>query len=206
MARYTGATCRISRKYGKDFGFKVRDIESKCKFKVAPGQHGASRRGRPTDFGKQLQAKQQLRCTYNFISEKQFRNLYKEAARLKGATGTILLQLLERRLDTVLFRMGFAATKREARQLVSHKAVLVNGRVVNIASYRVQDGDEVSIREKARTQTRISDAINLAAQREIPAWLTVNHADFSGTFARVPERDELPQDIDEQLVVELYSK
>lgn len=204
MARHTGATCRISRRYGMDFGFKIRDIESKCKFKTAPGQHG-QRRGRTTDYGKQLGAKQMLRSQY-FVLEKQFRNLYKEAAKARGATGTVLLQLLERRLDNVVYRMGFAATRKEARQLVNHKGILVNGQSLNIPSYRVKDGDVVSVRERSRGQTRVNDAIKLMADRDVPVWLTVNHNDYSGTFARVPERDELPQDIDEQLVVELYSK
>lgn len=204
MARYTGASCRISRKYGMDFDFKTRDIETKCKFKAPPGQHG-QKRSRPTEYGRQLAAKQMLKSKY-LVLERQFRRFYRIATKIKGATGVVLLQLLERRLDNVVYRMGFAATRREARQLVAHKAVLVNGQCVNVASFLVSPNDEISIREKSRTQTRVSDAISNAANKETSPWVTTEHGSFKGIFVRVPERDELPQDIDEQLVVELYSK
>ena len=206
MARYTGATCRISRRYKKDLDFKTRDLESKCKFATPPGQHG-QRRTRETGYGLQLTEKQALRMKY-WMLEKPFRNLYKEAANMSGATatGTILLQLLESRLDNVVFRMGFAATRREARQLVAHKAILLNGRAVNIASCRVKVGDVVSVREKSKTQIRIQDAVKQAESRGMSAWVEVDFASLSGNFKRLPDRDELPSDINEQLIVEFYSK
>lgn len=205
MARYTGATCRISRRYKKDLDFKSGDIESKCKFATPPGQHG-QRRARETGYGLQLIEKQSLRMKY-WMLEKPFRNLYKEAASMTGATGTILLQLLESRLDNVVYRMGFAITRRESRQLVAHKSIMVNGRCVNIASYRVKVGDVVSIRERSKGQIRIQDAVKRAQTGSgISAWLEVDFTSFSGELKRLPDRDELPSDIDEQKIVELYSK
>lgn len=203
MARDTGATCRYSRRYQLELDFKTRgDLEKGRKGK--PGQHGA-RRPRETNYGLQLAAKQAIKLKFGML-EKPFRNLYKEADRLKGPTGHILLQLLESRLDNVVFRMGLAATRREARQLVGHKAILVNDQPVNIPSYRIQPGDVVSIREKSKGQTRIQDAIKHAEDRELPEWLTVDFKNMSGEFKRIPDRDELPTDINEQLIVELYSK
>lgn len=204
MARDTGATCRYSRRYQLDLDFKTRDIESKCRFKTRPGQHGAGR-VRETNYRQQLSAKQAIKLMYGML-EKPFRNLYKEADRLKGPTGHILLQLLECRLDNVVYRMGFAATRREARQLVGHKAILVNGSMVNVPSYRVQPGDHISIREKSQSQTRIQDALKRSEDMTLAEWLNVDTKKMTGEFKRMPDRDELPTDINEQLIVELYSK
>ncbi len=204
MARYTGPTCVLSRRYGKDLEFKTRDLESKCKIHTRPGQHGQARK-RETNYGLQLTEKQALRFKY-CVLERQFRRLYKQAARSKAATGVLLLQLLESRLDNVVFRMGYAATRKEARQLVSHKAILVNGKGLNIPSYQVKPGDKISIRERAREQGRIIDALKQAEDRGWVEWVEVDAKGMAGEFKRVPDRDELPSDINEQLVVELYSK
>jgi small subunit ribosomal protein S4 len=182
----------------------VRALESKCKPEAVPGQHGA-RRGRLSDYGVQLREKQKVRRIYGVL-EKQFRNYYKEAARLKGATGENLLQLLESRLDNVVYRMGFGSTRAEARQLVSHKAILVNGAVVNIPSYQVKAGDVVSLREKSKKQLRVQSALALAAQRGEPEWIEVNVDKLEGTFKSVPDRQDLSSEINENLIVELYSK
>jgi small subunit ribosomal protein S4 len=206
MARYLGPKLKLSRREGTDLFLKsgVRAIDSKCKLETAPGQHGA-RKGRLSDYGLQLREKQKVRRIYGVL-EKQFRNYYKEAARLKGNTGENLLQLLEQRLDNVVYRMGFASTRAEARQLVSHKAILVNGRVVNIPSYVITPEDTVVIREKSKTQARIIAAIELAEQREKPTWVEVDGKKLEGSFKRLPERSDLSADINEQLIVELYSK
>ena len=204
MARYTGPTCVVSRRYGKDLEFKTRDLESKCKMNMRPGQHGQARK-RETNYGLQLNEKQALRYKYCLL-ERQFRNLYKEASRKKAATGVLLLQMLESRLDNVVFRMGYAVTRREARQLCTHKAILVNGKGVNIPSYQVQPGDVVSIRERSREQVRIIDALKQAEDKGWVEWMEVDAKKMTGEFKRVPDRDELPSDINEQLVVELYSK
>ncbi|MFT4652984.1 MAG: small subunit ribosomal protein S4 [Kangiellaceae bacterium] len=206
MARYLGPKLKLSRREGTDLFLKsgVRAIESKCKIDQPPGQHGA-RRGRLSDYGVQLREKQKVRRMYGVL-EKQFRNYYKEAARLKGNTGENLLQLLEQRLDNVVYRMGFASTRAEARQLVSHKAIVVNGKVVNIPSFNVKAEDVVSVREKAKKQARIVAALELADQREKPVWLEVDNTKMEGTFKRVPERTDLSAEINEQLIVELYSK
>ena len=206
MARYLGPKCKLSRREGTDLFLKsgVRPIDSKCKTDTIPGQHG-QRRGRLSDYGVQLREKQKVRRTYGVL-EKQFRGYYKEAARLKGATGENLLQLLESRLDNVVYRMGFGSTRAEARQLVAHKAILVNGEVVNIASYRVAEGDVVSIRGKAKEQLRIKSALDLAAQRGPIEWMSVDHSKLEGQFVRKPDRADLPAEINENLIVELYSK
>jgi len=206
MARYLGPKLKLSRREGTDLFLKsgVRAIDSKCKLETAPGQHGA-RKGRLSDYGLQLREKQKVRRIYGVL-EKQFRNYYKEAARLKGNTGENLLQLLEQRLDNVVYRMGFASTRAEARQLVSHKAILVNGRVVNIPSYVITPEDTVVIREKSKTQARIIAALELAEQREKPTWVEVDGKKLEGCFKRLPERSDLSADINEQLIVELYSK
>ncbi|MBK1691402.1 30S ribosomal protein S4 [Ectothiorhodospira mobilis] len=206
MARYIGPKCKLSRREGADLSLKsrVRALDTKCKLDKAPGQHG-DRRTRLSDYGLQLREKQKLRRIYGVL-EKQFRNYYKEASRLKGSTGDNLLKLLECRLDNVVYRMGFATTRAEARQLVSHKAVLVNGRTVNIPSYQVKATDVVSIREKARKQVRIQDALALAEQYGFPEWVEVDSKKMEGVFKTVPERSDLPADINESLVVELYSK
>ncbi len=206
MARYLGPKLKLSRREGTDLFLKsgVRAIESKCKIDNAPGVHGA-RKPRLSDYGLQLREKQKVRRMYGIL-EKQFRNLYKESARLKGNTGENLLALLEGRLDNVVYRMGFGSTRAEARQLVSHKAIVVNGKVVNIPSYKVKVNDVVSIREKAKKQARIASALEISEQREKASWVEVDSKKLEGVFKRVPERSDLSADINEQLIVELYSK
>lgn len=208
MARYIGPTCKLARREGADLSLKSpsRALDSKCKLEQKPGQHGATaRKGKLSDYATQLREKQKVKRIYGLL-ERQFRNYYKEAARLKGNTGENLLALLEGRLDNVVYRMGFGATRAEARQLVSHKAIMVNGRVVNIASYQVSPNDVVSIREKAKKQSRVKAALELAEQREKPTWLEVDAGKMEGTFKRKPERSDLSADINEHLIVELYSK
>jgi len=206
MARYIGPKCKLSRREGTDLFLKsgVRALESKCKAETAPGQHGA-RRGRLSDYGVQMREKQKVRRIYGVL-EKQFRNYYKEAARLKGATGENLLRLLESRLDNVVYRMGFGSTRAEARQMVAHKAILVNGAAVNIPSYQVQVGDVISLREKAKKQLRVQSAIALATQRGEPEWIEMNSDKLEGVFKSLPERQDLSSEINENLIVELYSK
>ncbi len=206
MARYLGPTCKLSRREGTDLFLKsgVRALDSKCKAETVPGVHGA-RRGRLSDYGLQLREKQKVRRIYGVL-ERQFRNYYKEAARIKGATGENLLQLLESRLDNVVYRMGFGSTRAEARQIVSHRAITVNGQSVNIPSYKVQAGDVVAIREKSKNQLRIKQALELAAQRAPVEWVEVDSSKMEGTFKAAPERSELSADINENLIVELYSK
>ena len=207
MARYLGPKCKLTRREGTDLFLKspIKPLEKKCKLDRPPGQHGQARRSRMTDYGLQLREKQKLRRMYGVL-ERQFRRYYKEAARRRGATGERLLQLLESRLDNVVYRMGFAATRAEARQLVGHKGVTVNGKAVNIPSYEVQPGDEIALSEGARKQTRIEMAMEIARQIERPRWVEVDEKAFKGLFKAVPERDELLPDINENLVVELYSK
>ena len=206
MARYLGPKCKLSRREGTDLFLKsgIRPIDSKCKTDVIPGQHG-QRRGRLSDYGVQLREKQKVRRTYGVL-EKQFRGYYKEAARLKGATGENLLQLLESRLDNVVYRMGFGSTRAECRQLVSHKSITVNSIIVNIASYQVRDGDVVGVRQKAKEQLRIKAALELAAQRSPIDWVSVDQGKMEGEFTRKPDRTELSPEINESLIVELYSK
>ena len=206
MARYLGPKLKLSRREGTDLFLKsgVRAIDSKCKLESAPGQHGA-RKPRLSEYGLQLREKQKVRRIYGVL-EKQFRNYYKEAARLKGNTGENLLQLLETRLDNVVYRMGFGSTRSESRQLVSHKAISVNGKTVNVASFQVAAGDVVAVREKAKKQLRVQNALNLAGQRSNVEWVDVNSEKKEGVFKRVPDRIDLPADINENLIVELYSK
>ncbi len=206
MARYLGPTCKLARREGTDLYLKsgVRPIESKCKIDTAPGQHGA-RRTRNSDYAVQLREKQKVRRIYGVL-EKQFRNYYKKADRQKGATGENLLRLLERRLDNVVYRMGFGSTRAESRQLVSHKAILVNGHVTNIPSYQVAAGDTITIREKAKNQLRIQGSLAIAANRTPVEWVEVNADKLEGVYKAFPERDELPSEINENLIVELYSK
>ncbi len=206
MARYIGPKCKLSRREGTDLFLKsgVRALDSKCKLETQPGVHGA-RRGRLSDYGIQLREKQKVRRMYGVL-EKQFRNYYSEAARIKGATGENLLQLLERRLDNVVYRMGFGVTRAEARQLVSHKAILVNGQAVNVPSFQVKPGDVISIREKSANQLRIKNALDVASSRTAVAWVEVDSKKLEGKFNSVPERSDLTQDINENLIVELYSK
>lgn len=206
MARYIGPTCKLSRREGTDLFLKsgARALDSKCKLESAPGQHG-QRRGRLSEYGIQLREKQKVRRIYGVL-EKQFRSYYKEAARRKGAAGENLLKLLECRLDNVVYRMGFGSTRAESRQLVAHKAISVNGQTVNIASYQVAEGDVVAVREKAKKQLRIQNAVNLAGQRSNVEWIDVNAEKKEGVFKRVPDRGDLPADINENLIVEFYSK
>ena len=207
MARYIGPKCKLSRREGTDLMLKsrARPLDSKCKLETPPGQHGARRQRRLSDYALQLREKQKLRRIYGVL-EKQFRNYYKEADRRKGPTGENLLKLLECRLDNVVYRMGFGATRSEARQLVSHKAIQVNGQCVNIASYQVKPEDVVSVREKSRTQARIQDSLSVAEQFGFPDWVDMDVSKMQGIFKSIPDREELPSDINEQLVVELYSK
>ncbi|WP_038053282.1 30S ribosomal protein S4 [Thioalkalivibrio sp. ALJ1] len=206
MARYIGPKCKLSRREGVDLGLKsgARALETKCKLDKPPGQHG-ERRTRLSDYAVQLREKQKLRRIYGVL-EKQFRNYYKKAAQRKGSTGENLLKLLEGRLDNVVYRMGFGSTRSEARQLVAHRAIQVNGQVVNIAAYQVQPSDVVTVREKARKQVRIQDSMTLAEQSGFPSWIEVDTSKFEGKFKAVPDRSDLPADINESLVVELYSK
>jgi small subunit ribosomal protein S4 len=206
MARYIGPTCKLARREGTDLGLKsrARALDSKCNLEKMPGQAG-DRRRRLSDYGIQLREKQKLRRIYGLM-EKQFRNYYKKAARNKGATGEVLLQLLERRLDNVVYRMGFGATRAEARQLVSHKGIQVNGQVVNVPSYQVSTEDEVVVREKASKQVRVQNALALAEQYGFPDWVDVDTKGLKGVLKRIPDRTDLPADINESLIVELYSK
>ena len=206
MARYLGPTCKLSRREGTDLLLKSRgkSLEGKCKLEQRPGQHGTART-RSSDYALQLRAKQRIRRIYGVL-EKQFRNYYKTADLKKGATGTNLLNLLESRLDNVVYRMGYACTRAEARQLVSHKSILVNDQITNIPSYQVNVGDEVKIREKSKKQQRIVDSLTVTEQYGFPSWVEVNQKDMTGLFKSLPERIDLGADMNEQLVVELYSK
>ncbi|MCP0913834.1 MULTISPECIES: 30S ribosomal protein S4 [Legionella] len=206
MAKYLGPKCKLSRREGTDLFLKsgVRDYKSKCKAEKLPGQHG-DKRPRLSDYGLQLREKQKIRRLYGVL-EKQFRNYYKLASRQKGATGENLMIALERRLDNVVYRMGFASTRAEARQLVSHRAILVNDKIVDIASYLVKAGDVVSIRQRAKDQGRIQAAIALSEQRAPCAWLNVDANSLKGTFTSLPTLNDLPADFNVNLVVELYSK
>ncbi|MBL1141805.1 MAG: 30S ribosomal protein S4 [Proteobacteria bacterium] len=206
MARYLGPKCKLSRREGTDLFLKsrARPLESKCQIDKTPGLQG-TRPGRLSDYALQLREKQKLRRIY-CVLEKQFRKYYQEAARRKGATGENLLQILECRLDNVVYRMGFGSTRNEARQLVSHKSILVNGKSVNIPSYQVKPSDTIAIREKSKKQLRIQSSLELAEQYGLPDWVDVNTKNMEGVFKSVPERSELPSEINEQLVVELYSK
>ncbi|MEN8213688.1 MAG: 30S ribosomal protein S4 [Pseudomonadota bacterium] len=206
MARYIGPKCKLSRREGTDLGLKsrVRALDSKCNMEKVPGQQ-SDRRRRVSDYGLQLREKQKVRRIYGVL-EKQFRNYYKKAAQSKGATGDNLLQLLERRLDNVVYRAGYGSTRAEARQLVSHKSIEVNGSTVNIPSYQVSAEDVVSVREKARKQDRIKSSLAMAEQYEFPDWVEVDVKGMSAVFKRIPERADLPAEINEQLIVELYSK
>jgi small subunit ribosomal protein S4 len=207
MARYTGPTCKLARREGTDLFLKsgAKPLESKCKFQVPPGGIKGERRQRLSDYGTQLREKQKLRRMYGVL-ERQFSNYYTEAARRAGATGENLLKLLECRLDNVVYRMGFAATRAEARQLVSHKSITVNEQAVTIASYQCKAGDVVQVREKSRKQLRIQSALGVAQQVGLPDWVEVNDKEFRGVFKTAPARDDVLPDINENLVVELYSK
>jgi small subunit ribosomal protein S4 len=207
MARYIGPKCKLARREGTDLFLKsgVKPLESKCKLQVPPGGIKGERKQRLSDYGLQLREKQKLRRMYGVL-ERQFSNYYTEAARRSGSTGENLLKLLECRLDNVVYRMGFASTRSEARQLVSHKAIDVNGAVVTIASYQCKAGDVVQVREKSRKQLRIQNALQIATQVGLADWVDVNDKELRGVLKQVPARDDILPDINENLVVELYSK
>ncbi len=207
MARYLGPKCKLSRREGTDLFLKsgVKSLESKCKLEVPPGGIKGERKQRLSDYGVQLREKQKLRRMYGVL-ERQFRNYYTKAAGRPGATGENLLKSLERRLDNVVYRMGFASTRAEARQLVSHKGIAVNGKVVNVASYQCNAGDTIEVREHAKTQGRIAGALAIAASAGFPDWVLVDEKKMTGTLKSIPDRDEILPDINENLVVELYSK
>jgi small subunit ribosomal protein S4 len=206
MARYLGPKCKLSRREGTDLMHKsrTRALDSKCKLEKIPGQHG-DRKGRLSDYGVQLREKQKLRRIYGIL-ERQFSNYYKKASQLRGSTGENLLKLLECRLDNVVYRMGFGATRSEARQLVSHRSIQVNGKTVNIPSFQLKPQDVISVRESAAKQLRIQEALSVAEQFGHPEWLDVDGPKMRGVFNSVPSRSDLPPDINESLVVELYSK
>jgi small subunit ribosomal protein S4 len=207
MARYLGPKCKLSRREGTDLLLKsrARPLESKCQIDKIPGEQAGKTRSRLSNYGTQLREKQKLRRIYGIL-ERQFRNYYQKASHLKGSTGENLLKLLESRLDNVVYRMGFGVTRAEARQLVSHKTIMVNGKIVNIPSYQVQPADTVTISEAGKKQARIQFALSIAEQYGFPEWVDVNSKKMEGIFKSVPERSDLPPDINEQLVVELYSK
>ena len=207
MARYLGPKCKLSRREGTDLFLKsgIKPIESKCKLNSIPGSKVGSRRERLSDYGNQLREKQKLRRMYG-VMEKQFRNYYKKASKIKGSTGENLLKLLEGRLDNMVYRMGFAVTRAEARQLVSHKSILVNGQVINIPSYQVNANDEISVTDKAKEQLRIKNAVNISSQLGISEWLSVDQKKLKGIVNSIPEREDILPDIQENLVVEFYSK
>ena len=208
MARYIGPTCKLARREGADLSLKspARAIDSKCKLEQQPGQHGAARKGKLSDYAVQLREKQKVKRIYGLL-ERQFRNYYKKASSKKGNTGESLLQLLESRLDNVVYRMGFAVTRPQARQLVSHRGVSVNGKPVNLPSYQVKAGDVISLTEKAQRQLRVQESMTLSQEMDLaPAWIEVDAKKFSGVFKAMPERSDLPTDINEALIVELYSK
>ncbi len=207
MARYIGPKAKLSRREGTDLFLKSarRSLDSKCKLDVKPGQHGAKSGARTSDFGNQLREKQKVKRMYGVL-ERQFRRYFAEADRQKGNTGETLLKLLESRLDNVAYRMGFGSTRAEARQLVSHKAFTVNGTVVNIASFQVRAGDVVAVREKAKKQTRIVEALSLAEQVGMPSWVSVDAKKMEGTFKAMPDRSDIAHDVNESLIVKLYSR
>jgi small subunit ribosomal protein S4 len=207
VARYTGPKAKLSRREGTDLFLKSarRSLSDKCKLDSKPGQHGRTSGARTSDFGKQLREKQKVKRMYGIL-ERQFRRYFEEADRRKGNTGENLLSLLECRLDNVVYRMGLASTRAEARQLVSHKAVAVNGRTLNIPSAQVRPNDVIALREKARKQARVQDALNLAEQSGFPAWVSVDKTKFEGTFKQAPDRSDIAGDVNESLIVELYSR
>jgi small subunit ribosomal protein S4 len=208
MARYIGPTCKLARREGADLGLKspARALDSKCKFEQKPGQHGASKKARLSDYAVQLREKQKVKRIYGLL-ERQFRNVYAKASTQKGNTGENLLKILEQRLDNIVYRLGFAVTRAQARQLVSHKAIMVNGKAVNLPSYQVKAGDEIAVSERAKKQLRIKEAITLASEMDlVPGWLEVDQNKMAGTLKTAPERSDLPSDINENLIVELYSK
>ncbi|AKJ69842.1 30S ribosomal protein S4 [Pandoraea thiooxydans] len=207
MARYTGPKAKLSRREGTDLFLKSarRSLSDKCKLDSKPGQHGRTSGARTSDYGNQLREKQKVKRIYGVL-ERQFRRYFAAAERRRGNTGENLLQLLESRLDTVVYRMGFGSTRAEARQLVGHKAITINGQVANIPSMQIKAGDVVAVREKARKQTRIQEALSLAEQIGFPIWVSVDAKKMEGTFKQLPERSDIAGDINESLIVELYSR
>ena len=209
MARYIGPTCKLARREGADLSLKspARAIDSKCKLEQKPGQHGATpKKGKLSDYATQLREKQKVKRIYGLL-ERQFRSYYAKASRKKGNTGETLLQMLEQRLDNVVYRMGFAVTRPQARQLVSHKGILVNGKTVNLPSYQVKAGDSIALTERAQKHLNVQEALNLSQQMDlVPSWCEVDAKKFAGVFKAVPDRADLPSDINEALIVELYSK
>jgi len=207
VARYIGPKCKLSRREGTDLFLKSarRSLDSKCKLESRPGQHGRTSGARTSDFGLQLREKQKLKRMYGVL-EKQFRKYYVEADRRRGNTGETLIQLLESRLDNVVYRMGFGSTRAEARQLVNHRAIEVNGHTADIASMLIKAGDVVSVREKAKSQGRIKESLDLATGNGLPQWVEVDAGKLSGVFKQAPDRADVAQDINESLVVELYSR
>ena len=207
MARYIGPKAKLARREGTDLFLKSarRSLDSKCKLDVKPGQHGRTSGARTSDFGNQLREKQKVKRMYGVL-ERQFRRYFAEADRQKGNTGETLLKLLESRLDNVVYRMGYGSTRAEARQLVSHKAITVNGNVVNIASYQVKAGDVVAVREKAKKQARIVESLSLAENIGFPLWVSVDAKKMEGTFKSMPDRSDIAHDVNESLIVELYSR
>lgn len=207
MARYIGPKCKLSRREGTDLFLKSarRSLDSKCKLESKPGQHGRTSGARTSDYGLQLREKQKLKRMYGVL-EKQFRRYFAEAERRRGNTGETLIQLLESRLDNVVYRMGFGSTRAEARQLVTHRAIELNGHTADIASMLVKPGDVVSIREKSRGQSRIKESLDLASSVGLPQWVDVDSSKLSGVFKQVPDRADVARDVNESLVVELYSR
>jgi small subunit ribosomal protein S4 len=207
LARYIGPKCKLSRREGTDLFLKSarRSLDSKCKLESKPGQHGRTSGARTSDFGLQLREKQKLKRMYGVL-EKQFRKYFVEAERRRGNTGETLIQLLESRLENVVYRMGFGSTRAEARQLVNHRAIELNGHTADIASIIVKPGDVISIREKAKAQARIREALDLASGQGLPQWVEVDTNKLSGTFKQAPDRADVARDINESMVVELYSR
>lgn len=207
MARYIGAKCKLSRREGTDLFLKSsrRSLDSKCKLESKPGQHGAKSGARTSDYGNQLREKQKLKRMYGVL-ERQFRRYFAEASRRQGNTGERLIQLLESRLDNVVYRMGFGSTRAEARQLVGHKAIAINGHTANIPSLIVKAGDVIVVREKSKKQARIAEALQLAEQTGFPSWVSVDPKKMEGTFKSPPDRADVANDVNESLIVELYSR
>lgn len=207
MARYLGPKLKLSRREGTDLYLKSarRTVDSKCKLDSKPGQHGRTSGARTSDYGSQLREKQKVKRMYGVL-ERQFRRYFEEADRIRGNTGENLIALLEKRLDNVVYRMGFGSTRAEARQLVSHKAIIVNGQTVNIPSYSVKPGDVVAVREKSKKQARVTDSLQLLQQTGFPSWVSVDTTKLEGIFKQVPDRTDVAQDINESMIVELYSR
>ncbi|HXE20249.1 30S ribosomal protein S4 [Castellaniella sp. UC4442_H9] len=207
MARYIGPKCKLSRREGTDLFLKSarRSLDSKCKLESKPGQHGRTSGSRTSDFGLQLREKQKLKRMYGVL-ERQFRRYFQEAERRRGNTGETLIQLLESRLDNVVYRMGFGSTRAEARQLVNHRAIEINGHTADVASMLVQAGDVVAVREKAKNQIRIKESIELASGNGLPQWVEVDAAKLSGVYKQAPDRQDVAHDVNESMVVELYSR